>query len=225
MVYVVGVTSPHLAIGTSALAVAANAAANLFVHARRGNVKWRCAGVFSASGVAGALLGSTLGKAIDGQRLLSLFGALMLVVGGLMLRRRSADGDSGVRLSRENALKLVAFGAATGAVSGFFGIGGGFLIVPALIAASGMSTVLAIGSSLVAVTTFGLVTALTYACSGWVDWLLAATFLAGGVAGGLLGAHLATRLATRRGALNVVLAVLILLVGCYTLYRGARAAF
>lgn len=51
MVYVVGVTSPHLAIGTSALAVAANAAANLVPHARQGAVKWRCAGMYAASGL------------------------------------------------------------------------------------------------------------------------------------------------------------------------------
>ena len=68
MVYLVGVSSPHLAIGTSALAVAANAATNLITHARSGNVRWRCAAIYSAAGIAGAFLGSTLGKALDGFR-------------------------------------------------------------------------------------------------------------------------------------------------------------
>src|SRR5271163_2094045 len=65
IVYLVGVSDPHLAIGTTAVAVAANAAINLFSHGRTGAVKWRCAGVFAASGVLGALAGSTLGKAMD----------------------------------------------------------------------------------------------------------------------------------------------------------------
>jgi uncharacterized protein len=89
LVYVVGVRDPHVAIGTSAVAVAANAAANLFSHHRLGNVIWRCALVFGASGVAGAWVGSTLGKMVDGQRLLAAFAVLMMVVAGLMLRGRS----------------------------------------------------------------------------------------------------------------------------------------
>lgn len=222
MVYLVGIKDPHVAIGTSALAVATNAALNLANHARSGNVKWRCASVFASVGVCGALLGSTLGKAIDGQKLLALFALLMMLVAGLMLRKRSSAGDSAVTLSQQNAPKLTAYGLGTGLLSGFFGIGGGFLVVPGLIAATGMPILSAVGSSLVAVTAFGVTTAFNYAFSGWVNWELAATFIGGGVIGGWFGARLATRLATRRGALNVVLATLILLVGAYTLYRSVR---
>src|SRR3954453_20702317 len=85
MVYVVGVAEPHVAIGTSAVAVAANAAMNLSNHARSGNVRWSCALVFAAAGVAGALAGSIAGKLMDGQRLLALFALLMLVIAALML--------------------------------------------------------------------------------------------------------------------------------------------
>ena len=60
LVYVVGVGDPHVAIGTSAVAVAANAATNLLTHARHGNVKWACASVFAAAGVVGAFIGSSL---------------------------------------------------------------------------------------------------------------------------------------------------------------------
>ncbi len=66
LLYVVGVAEPHVAIGTGALAVAANAFVNLGSHALKGHVWWRCAIVFAALGSAGALAGSTLGKAIDG---------------------------------------------------------------------------------------------------------------------------------------------------------------
>ena len=122
-------------IGTSALAVAFNAMIGLVSHWRAGNVKWRCASVFAASGVVGAALGSTIGKALDGQKLLFLFALVMIVIGVVMLRRRGATGNPGVRLGRENAGKLVGFGAGAGLFSGFFGIGGGFLIVPGLVLA------------------------------------------------------------------------------------------
>src|SRR5689334_21530909 len=66
LVYVVGVQSPHVAVGTSALAVSASALANLAAHARARNVRWSCALVFSAAGVGGAWIGALVGKTVDG---------------------------------------------------------------------------------------------------------------------------------------------------------------
>jgi uncharacterized protein len=223
IVYLVGVKDPHLAIGTSAFAVAANAAANLLNHARKGTVKWRVAGLFALAGVLGAVLGSTMGKAFDGQKLLALFAALMLVVGAQMLRGRKAEGDPAVDLTPSNAPKLIGAGAATGVLSGFFGIGGGFLIVPGLMGATGMPIYYAVGSSLVDVTAFGLTTAANYALDGWVDWPLAAVFIGGGVLGGLIGARLAGVLSERKGALNTVFAGLIFVVALYMLYQSGQA--
>src|SRR3546814_5021078 len=105
MVYLVGVASPHVAIGTSALAVAANAASGLAQHARAGTVKWRCGFLYAGSGVVGALAGSMIGKAIDGQKLLFLFALLMLGVGVLMLRGRNNPGVEGAACNRHNAPK------------------------------------------------------------------------------------------------------------------------
>lgn len=223
IVYLVGIKDPHLAIGTSAFAVAANAFANLLNHARHGTVKWKIAGVFALAGVLGAFWGSTLGKAVDGQKLLALFAVLMLIVGGLMLRGRSASGDPDVVLTRGNAPKLLGTGAATGILSGFFGIGGGFLIVPSLMFATRMPIYYAVGSSLVGVTAFGLTTALNYAVDGWIDWPLAGVFVGGGVLGGLVGARLAKTLSGRKGMLNTVFAALIFVVAFYMLYRSAGA--
>lgn len=220
MVYLVGVRNPHLAIGTSALAVAANAAMGLFTHARISNVKWRCALVFALSGIAGAAAGSTLGKAFDGQKLLFLFALVMIVVGVLMLRRRGHTGDPTVSLGRGNAAKLVLYGAGTGLFAGFFGIGGGFLIVPGLIAATGMPMLYAVGSSLVAVTAFGLTTAANYALSGLIDWALAFVFVAGGLVGSLLGTRAAKRL-SGAGHLTTVFAGLIFVVAAYMLWQSA----
>ena len=170
LVYVVGVPSAHVAIGTSAIAVAASAAANLVGHARAKTVKWPCALVFAVSGIAGAAGGAQLGKMVDGGRLLLLFGVLMIVVGLLMLRPRHSGGNPDVRLTRETMPQLlpllIGIGFLVGALSGFFGIGGGFLIVPGLIGATAMPLINAIGSSLVSVTAFGLTTAASYAWSG-----------------------------------------------------------
>ncbi|MBW8300050.1 MAG: sulfite exporter TauE/SafE family protein [Hydrogenophaga sp.] len=225
LLYVVGISQPHIAIGTGALAVSINAYANLIGHARKGHVWWRCAIVFAATGTVGALAGSSLGKAFDGQRLLFLFGLLMLVVAALMLRPRTTIASNIVKTDRLTCWKTAAVALVAGAASGFFGIGGGFLIVPGLMLSTGMPMIHAVGSSLLAVGTFGLATALNYAVSGLIDWRIAAEFIGGGVIGGLGGMLLATRLATKRNLLNRIFAVLIIVVALYVLYqsRGAVA--
>nr|WP_245187841.1 sulfite exporter TauE/SafE family protein [Frateuria flava] len=219
LLYVVGVRDPHVAIGTSAVAVSANAFANLVPHARAGHVRWRAAFVFAAAGVLGAWLGSSAGKAMDGHRLLALFALLMLVVAFLMLRGRR--GGAGGRYPLPNTLpRLGAVGIGAGGLAGFFGIGGGFLIVPGLMFASGMEIINAIGTSLFSVGTFAATTAGNYAASGLVDWRVAAEFIGGGVIGGWLGALGARRLAGTRGALNLVFAGVIVVVAIYMLYRS-----
>jgi uncharacterized protein len=223
LLYVVGVANPHMAIGTSALAVSVNAFANLITHARRGNVQWRCAMVFAAAGVIGAMAGAGLGKATDAQILLPLFAALMIVVGFAMLRPRADRGDGPTRLTRENAPKLIGYGLGAGALSGFFGIGGGFLIVPGLIGATGMSMLQAIGSSLFSVGSFGATTAASYALDGLVDWRIAGLFVFGGVIGGLMGASLAEQIAKQRGLLQRVFAGVIFAVAAYMLWRTLLA--
>ncbi|MGO4572555.1 sulfite exporter TauE/SafE family protein [Microvirga sp. 2TAF3] len=227
LVYAVGIASPHVAIGTSALAVSVSAFGNLMAHWRAGHVKWRCALVFASAGVLGALGGASLAKAIDGQRLLALFGVLMIVVGLAMLRRRRADGDPSLRLSKENAgallPPLLGTGFAVGLLSGFFGIGGGFLVVPGLMLATGMPLTFAIGSSLVAVTAFGAATAASYSASGLIDWTIASLFIGGGLVGGFGGIALGQKLSKRKRALSMLFAALVIVVGVYVTMRGIIA--
>src|SRR4029078_10652537 len=92
MGYVGRVPERHGAIGTSAIAVAANAAINLSNHARGGTVVWSVALMFAAAGMIGAFGGSILGKMVDGQRLLALFALVMIVIALLMLKTRSRIG-------------------------------------------------------------------------------------------------------------------------------------
>jgi uncharacterized membrane protein YfcA len=220
LVYVVGVKSPHVAIGTGALAVAVSAFANLIDHARRGHVCWPTALLFATSGVGGTVIGSTLGKHTDGQKLLTLFGVMMIVVAVAMARRKGGDAGELVKIERHKMLPILGIGAVVGMLSGFFGIGGGFLVVPGLIAATAMPLIVAIGSSLVSVTAFGISTAANYAASGLIDWRLAALFIGGGVAGGLAGGELATFLAPKKRALSLLFAALIATVGIYVTIRG-----
>jgi uncharacterized membrane protein YfcA len=223
MVYVVGVANPHVAIGTSALAVAVNAAAGLANHARAHNVKWRCGGMFAAAGIVGALGGSTVGKLFDGEKLLFLFAVVMFAVGALMLRARGKAGDPAAQCDREKAPLVIGYGLGSGLFSGFFGIGGGFLIVPGLVASTGMPMLMAVGTSLVAVTAFGLTTATNYALSGLVDWALALAFVAGGSAGSFAGMRLAARLGGEAGSLTTVFALLLFTVAIYMIWRSAPA--
>lgn len=221
LLYLVGIGDPHLAIGTSALAVSLNAFANFFAHWRAQTVKWPCAAVFAAAGVAGAAIGSWLGKQVDGQHLLLLFALVMLAVAIAMLRTRDSRGDPAVRISPAIAVRLVGIGLVTGFLSGFFGIGGGFLIVPGIMLGSGMAVINAIGSSLLSVGAFGLTTAINYALSGLVDWGVALVFVLGGVAGGLLGMRAALHLAGRKQVLTRLFAGVVIAVAIYMLVRGA----
>jgi uncharacterized membrane protein YfcA len=224
LVYVVGVPSPHVAIGTSAIAVAASAAANLFGHSRANTVKWPCVLVFAASGIVGAAGGAQLGKMVDGGRLLMLFGVLMVAVGIVMMRPRKSGGNPDVQLNAESMPRLlpllIGIGFVVGALSGFFGIGGGFLIVPGLIGATAMPLINAIGSSLVAVSAFGLTTAASYAWSGLVDWPLAGLFVVGGALGGLLGIRLARHLSGYKHALSLTFSGIVIVVGLYVIARS-----
>jgi uncharacterized membrane protein YfcA len=225
--YVVGLASPHAAIGTGAAAVATTAAMGLAGHARAGTVKWPCALAFAASGVVGAAAGAAIGKAVDGERLLALFGLLMIAVGVLMTTRWGSGGTADVRLTRQSAPQLLPLlavtGLAVGFASGFFGIGGGFLIVPGLVGATAMPILNAVGSSLVSVTAFGATTAASYAWSGLVVWPVALLFVLGGLAGSQAGMHLARQLSADRRTLSRVFAILVIAAGLYVAIKGLDA--
>lgn len=227
LIYAVGVGSPHVAIGTAAVAVAINAAASLGLHARRTRVRWPCALVFSAAGVGGALIGAAIGKAVDGQKLLALFGLVMLLVGVLMLRPKPQTGQDSPWLSRTTAARLLprlaVLGTAVGVLSGFFGIGGGFLIVPGLMLAADMDLKEATGASLIAVMAFGLASASSYAWSGLVDWQLALLLIAGGSAGAMAGTRLNTLLAGNRRLLTQIFAGFVIAAGLYVSARGVMS--
>ncbi len=220
LLYVVGIRDPHVAIGTSAAAVAVNAAINLLGHGRGGRVKWPCATVFAGAGLLGSFLGSSLAKAVDGQRLLLFFAAAMAAIALSMLRRPKSAGDPNVHITLPLMMKLAPLGVLTGLAAGFFGIGGGFLIVPGLMAATGMTLANAAASSLLSVSVFGAATSLNYAASGQVNWPIALLFILGGLAGGAVGVRGAGLLAGHVVLARRLFAGLVLLVAAYVAWRA-----
>jgi uncharacterized protein len=224
LLYIVGIPSAHAAIGTSAVAVAVSAFANLLTKLRQGLVKWPCVLVFSAAGLLGNFIGSSLALKIDGQHLLVAFGILMVVVGMVMLLRRDSEGDPDVKLTFKTARHmlpwLLGVGLSVGALSGFFGIGGGFLIVPGLMLATGMPIANAIATSLVAITIFGAATSANYAWSGLVEWNIATNFIAGGLVGGIVGTLMQSRLVGQKGLLNSIFACFVVAIGCFVIFKG-----
>jgi len=224
LIYVVGVVDPHTAIGTGAVSVAANALLGLWAHGRAKNVKWRCAFMFSAAGILGATVGSMIGKAIDGQKLLTLFGFVMIAVGILAARKPTRIEVPDVRLSMASAPillpRLIASGTGVGLASGFFGIGGGFLIVPGLMWATSMPMSIAVGTSLVGVAAFGAATTTSYALSGLVNWPVAGLMIAGGLLGSTIGTWASQSLSTQKRALALVFAAVVFLVGVWIVWTG-----
>lgn len=221
LIYVVGVADAHVAIGTSAAAVAVNALTGLTAQARAGAVKWPCALVFALSGLTGALTGAQLAKQVDGQQLLGWFAVAMIAIAVSMLLPRRSQGDPGVHLTGALVLRLAPVGLLTGLAAGFFGIGGGFLIAPGLMAATGMTLANASASSLVSVTLFGSATSASYAVSGLVDWPLFAALVAGGALGTGAAIPLAPRLAAHPRAARSAFALMVIAVAIYIL--AARA--
>ncbi len=219
LIYVVGIENTHVAIGTSAAAVAVNALIGLTTQARAGRVKWPCALVFGGAGLAGSLAGAHLAKLVDGGQLLLWFAVAMALVGISMLLPRKSAGDPAVHLDVARTMKLAPLGLAVGLAAGFFGIGGGFLIVPGLMAATGMTLANAAASSLVSVVLFGGATSASYAASGLIDWPIFLCLVAGGGVGALAGGHVAQRLAGHADLARRAFAIMVLLTAAYVAAR------
>ncbi len=221
LLYVVGVRDPHVAIGTAAAAVAVNAAVGLARQGKAGRVKWPCALVFAAAGLAGSLTGAHFAKRMDGQHLLIWFAVAMGMVGLSMLRPQTGEGDPDVHLTPPLVLKLAPLGLIVGLAAGFFGIGGGFLIVPGLMAATGMTLANAAASSLVSVVLFGGATSLSYAASGLIDPVVFLALVAGGAVGAIAGGPLAKVLAGRAALARRLFAIMVLATAGYVAARAS----
>ncbi len=221
----------HLVIGTTALAVGLNAYINSFMHFKKGDVKVKQGILFTVPGIVGSFIGASIGLLVHGSSLLFFFGILMIVVAVMMWRnkgRREAKPADEAMKEMETSCKIrydriLPTGFAVGLLSGFFGIGGGFLIVPGLIFSAGLCMLRAVGTSLIAVGTFGVVSAIRYSMAGEISLLISGLYLVGGVTGGYLGTKMAVSIP--RGMLRKIFAIIIIIVAIYLMYENIGGLF
>lgn len=223
LLYVVGIRDTHLAIGTSALAVGVIAGINLLSHKKLGNIRIKKGLFFAVPGIAGTLVGAQLGLWTPAENLLILFAGFMGVIGFLMLKRKATkhevtNGNSSLILLKKN---VSLSGFSVGVLAGYFGIGGGFLIVPTIMYSGGLNIIQAIGTSLVSVSSFGLTTAARYFVAGQVDIIIAALLIVGGVVGGYFGAKTSERIPKEN--LSKIFAALLFVIATYIVIRTISA--
>ena len=218
LVAIVGLR-PNEAVAASLLSVGLTAGAGIVGHARRGDVVWRAAAGFAAAGAVAAFAGGYFGRFLPDALLMAIFGALMLLVAGLTARGGTRDAppgsvgamNAGVR-PRARLGVILGGGASVGLLSGTLGIGGGFLVVPALAGPVGLPMSSAVGTSLAGVAInagSGLVGALSNLAALPLERAL--PFIAASLVGGRLGAALAGRLSPRR--LTLAFCALVAMVG------------
>lgn len=209
LVYLLG-QNPHGAVGSSLVIVGANALVGAWLHKRAGHVRLRAALLFGAAGVAAAFGGARLSRLLPGPMLLILFALLMLVIASVMLRgqARPAQADQPVA---PVWWRTALGGVVVGFLTGFLGVGGGFLIVPALVLLLGMDMRDAVGSSLVVIAINSAAGLLGHLGDGGLNWWLIVVLLVGGAPGLLLGARLARSLPAAR--LRQGFAIFVVLLG------------
>jgi uncharacterized membrane protein YfcA len=202
LVYVLG-QSVHQATTASLVVVTAGALAGGLGHARESHVCWRHAGAFVLAAIPGIVAGTALGNAVSGSTLIAAFAVIMLIAAAATWRKASQRTPGRVR--QEPACpplrqsRTVAAGLLIGALTGFFGVGGGFLIVPTLTVFLALSMRLAIGTSLAIITATSALALTTHLLTGrGLDIPLTVAMSAACVVGALAGTRLAGRIPQRQ---------------------------
>lgn len=166
----------RIAFGTSLAVVLPTALSGCRGHSCRGVILWKPGIIMGLSGLAGAFLGGFIAAQAPGDLLKMLFGLVvmlgalrMLFAPGLQPRQTSGDGcgDSSGNMSRKSLLQYILWGTAVGMVSGLTGIGGGVILVPAMVIAMGFGMLQAIGTSSVTIAFNALGGVLAYTVNGW----------------------------------------------------------
>jgi uncharacterized membrane protein YfcA len=219
LVYAIG--QPVQQATTTALAIVGmNALVGMVGHARAHRVNLRTGVLFGLAGIGGAFVGSWYNARVPGRALLIAFALIMLVAAVAMLRRRLPAASDMASAAQPIAWgKVLVSGTAIGLMTGFFGVGGGFVIVPALVLVLGLPMRTAVGTSLLIIAMNALWSVLAHLRFGGMDFGVVALFVLGGVAGALAGVHVAGHVPQRR--LTQGFAVLITVVAGYVLLRSS----
>lgn len=186
------------AVPTSLLVVGGSAAAGALSHLRSGNVPWRSATLFGAAGIGGSYAGAWINHQLDQSVLLVAFAGLMLVAAAAMLRKRGSNEDDAAAASCENAWRdrtfmVIAVGLAVGILTGLFGVGGGFILVPAWTLAMGCPVQVSVGASLFVIVLNSAGAFVSHLGFGSIELGIALPFMIAGVFGAIAGQRLADR--------------------------------
>ena len=223
LVFVLGLTAQEATTG-SLIIVGLTAAAAAIGHARAGHVQWKRGLLLAGAGVPAALLGTAANRLVDQNVLLLAFAALMLVaaIGMLITSPGSGDDASEERGNGPSGgalwLRVLWAGLLIGALTGFFGVGGGFVIVPVLVVALHFPIATAVGTSLVVIALNSGVSLAARLGSASIAWDVIAPFTAAAVVGSFAGKRVADRLPAT--ALTRAFAVLLVLVAGYVAVRA-----
>lgn len=197
LIFLLGQTTTE-ATGTSLVAVALMAVSGLVVHQRAGRCSCREGLLFGAAGIVTAVAAGRLAERVPESVLTGAFIVVLLVAAGWLGVRDDPTSEQRAERSGGAWWKVVAAGAGVGAVTGLLGVGGGFLVVPALIALRGMPMPLAVGTSQLVVLVNALAGLGGRLFGDSVVWGLGAVFGVGGVLGAALGSRLADRVPARQ---------------------------
>lgn len=192
LVYLVGQT-PQVAVTTSLAIVGANSVLGAFFHRSQGTLNWRVAVVFGGTGMVFSYFAAGLSKRFSPDALMVAFALLMLTVGILLIQQKSVLMRSH-RMDELKLWKVFVAGASVGLLTGILGVGGGFLIVPALVMLVGLPMHHAVGTSLVVIAMNSLAGFLGHLDGVAIDLPLVSVFIGAGIAGTYVGARLGRRL-------------------------------
>lgn len=223
LVYALGV-EPYEAVGMSLAVVGATSLVGAGLHWRRGNLQLKTGLTFGAAGIVGALVGSPLTRLLSPPVLMLTFAALMLAIAVLMLRRKpsgSVETESAEQIP--SVWKAVSAGFAVGVLTGFLGVGGGFLIVPALVMFGGLSMKDAIGTSLFVIFMNCVAGLIGHASQNNFDWSLTAQVTILAVAGTVFGTLLSHRVTANK--LQKGFAVFVLTVAVFLMAKNYGVFF
>jgi uncharacterized membrane protein YfcA len=198
LVYLLG-QSPTTATTASLIIIGLTSLVGLVPHHRKGNVRLGRGIIFGILGVLGSFLGAKLAVGLPPAVLMSAFAVLMLVVAFLMWRRHRRSGSSiAVAEPRPRPLRLVLAASGVGLLTGFFGVGGGFAVVPALVLVMGLGMPAAVGTSLLVIA-INSSTALAFRLGNGVelDWVVIGGFTIFAVVGSLLGSRITSKVPAR----------------------------
>ena len=225
LVYAIG-ESPQRATTASLVIVGVTALTGAAGHARAGRVRWGSGLAFGVIGVGGSVLGSALNKLVNPNVLLLAFAGLVLLTAAVMMQRsarrrstpRPASRAAGGGPTVKRMLEVVVVGSMVGFMTGFFGVGGGFVVVPGLVLALGFSMPEAVGTGLLVIAINSVIALAARGGVGSLNWAIVAPFAVAAMAGSLAGYRVAGRVPAAQ--LERIFAVLLVVLAIYMASRS-----